>query len=194
MERKRVLAYAGIIILFLILCASCVFIGYTVMGGDTGTGSAKKGGETQMSTVTAGGVTLPDLYKDSMKKNAVQNLDSRVSLAEKLRSNTDSNINSFTVRTNKDGVKKYFLDGKLVRMDIPAGVNELECVRSYYFNNNHLYLADYYANEIHDKMYFVDDVMFRHIAPDGAVSDNDFNNSGNYYMGNFALNEAKDFR
>lgn len=191
MTGKRTGAVIGIIVLFITLCASCAFMAYTYMGGSFGDSKLPEAKNVNMSNVSVCGVMLPDVYKDTMRRTEIGNLDSRMSLANKLRDNTDRKLSSFTVKKDSRNITKYYQDNQLVRADVPSGTSKLSCERTYYYNNGSLYLADYYVAANHDKMYFADDVMFRHITSGGEVTDNGFSNANYCYLGNFALNEAK---
>jgi hypothetical protein len=194
MKNKRIMAVIGIVILFIILCVSCAFLGYMIVGGEMPGGSAvRDDADISMSTVPSCNVMLPDIYTDSMRRVDVGNVDSRASIADKLRENTDRNLQKFDVEVDSNNVTRYSIDGSVVRVDIPSGTNRFECGRSYYINNGYLYLADFYTGVLHDKMYFSNDIMFRYTKSDGTTSDNNFGDSTYCYVGNFALNESKDF-
>jgi hypothetical protein len=149
--------------------------------------------DISMSSVPSCNVMLPDIYDDSMRRISVGNVDSRASVADKLRDNTDLNLQSLELKTDSDNIRRYYLDGEVARIDIPSGTNRFECGRSYYINNGYLYLADFYTGVMHEKMYFSNDIMYRYTTVDGITADNNFGYAPYCYVGNFALNECKDF-
>lgn len=194
MKNKKLLLICSIIFFSITLCVSSVYIGYTAINGDVFAESAiKDNDEIRLSNVFVCNVAVPDIYPDTMLKIQVGNLDSRMSLADKMRMSTDAKPDGTKEKTNSKGITKYTFNGEVVRIDIPSGINRLECNRSYYFSNGHLYMADFSVGATHEKMYFSEDIMYRYKKQDLSVKSNDFSDVTYCYIGNFAINEAKAF-
>lgn len=178
-----------------LLIGSCC-IGYFVIMGNNLMKSPdnpiKSAEQITFSSVSLSDGAIPDIYPQNMPKKDVYGVGTKSSIIERLRANTDVNLNALSSET-KDNIKYYKLDNEILRIDIPAGVNSFNYNRNYYFNNGILYFALIYSSAHQSSLYFHNGEMYRWNNEKGEVKYNDFKESTFAALGNFALNEAYSF-
>lgn len=123
----------------------------------------------------------------------INNIDSRAIIAEKLRNNTDTTFTGLKKSQLGNGVTQYTFDGSIVRIDVPSGYGGFGCNRSYYYNYGMLYMADMYMGSSHEKMYFCDDIMYRHINTDSTSKSIAFDDKDYMAIAKFTLCEGYKF-
>ena len=144
-----------------------------------------------MSSTTVNGIGIPAISYSQQNKQ-VNNVDSRASIAEAMRTGTDDNLNKFTSKNESNGITSYYYDKSVTRIDVPGGSGNFACSRSYYYNYGILYAADIYSGAMHTKLYFSDGSMYRMISDDGTVHDMKFNDTDYQTIASFALYEGKE--
>lgn len=179
----------------LILVGSCCVGYFVIMGTGSKSDSEKPIKSAEQITYSSASLAdsaIPDIYPQNMPKKDVAGVGTKSSIIERLRGNTDRNLNALTAET-KDNITYYKLEGEILRIDVPSGVNGFNYNRNYYFNNNILYFAFLSSASHQSSLYFHNGGMYRWNNEKGEIKYNDFKEATFAALGNFTLNEAYSF-